>query len=59
MSHINDMGYNASDSMAGALANNLMNQGNMKFAGQAAQNQSQGSQWGNIMGAAGSLLAFL
>ncbi len=56
MQNINQMGYNASDQLAGGLANNLQNQGNMAFAGQAAKNQSRGSSWGNIFGGIGSLL---
>jgi hypothetical protein len=46
---INQMGYNASDQLAGGLANNLMNQGNMAFSGQASRNQSQGQSMGDLM----------
>lgn len=56
---LNLMGYNASDQLAGGLANALMNQGNLAFAGSAAQNQSQGDMWGDLMGGAASLAAFL
>lgn len=56
---INKMGYGASEDMASALYNNQMNQGNLAFAGQAAQNQSKGSQWGDILGGLGTLAAFL
>lgn len=59
MQNINQMGYNASNELAGGLSNNLMNQGNMAFAGQAAQNQSRGSSWGNIFGGLGSLIGGL
>lgn len=51
---INQMGFNAAGDMAGGLGSNYMNQGNMAFAGQAAQNQSRG----NILGDLGSLAAF-
>ena len=37
---INQMGYRASDSLASALASNLMNQGNMAYAQQSQENQS-------------------
>jgi hypothetical protein len=59
MQGINQMGYNASDQLAGGLANNLQNQGNMAFAGQAARNQSRGSSWGNIFGGLASLVGGL
>lgn len=59
LSGINQMGYNASDQLAGGLANSLMNQGNLAYSGQAAQNQSQGSMWGDIFGGAGALAAFM
>ncbi len=57
--HINDMGYHASDQLAGALGNNLMNQGNLAFSSTAAQNQSQGQMWGDLMGGASTLAMFL
>lgn len=58
MQNVYNTGYNAADSLAGGLAANLMNQGNLAFAGQAAQNQNQGASWGNIFsGLAG--LSFL
>ncbi|MDD5212359.1 MAG: hypothetical protein PHV62_08075, partial [Sulfuricurvum sp.] len=50
MQGINQMGYNASNELAGGLASAVMNKGNMAFAGQAAQNQAQGSQMGDIFG---------
>lgn len=55
---INQMGYNAADQYAGALGAGLMNQGNLAFSGAAAQNQAQGSGWGNILGGIGALGAF-
>lgn len=59
MGGINNMGYGASDTLAGALGNSLMNQGNLAFSGAAAQNQAQGSQWGDILGGLGTLAAFM
>lgn len=59
LSGINQMGYNASDQLAGGLANSLMNQGNLAFSGAASQNQNQGSQWGELFGGIGTLAAFL
>ena len=59
MQGINQMGYGASDTLAEALSHNLMNQGNMAFSGQAAQNQNQGSMWGDLFGGIGTLAAFL
>lgn len=56
---ISTTGYQASDQLAGGLANSLMNQGNTAFAGQAAQNKSQGDMWGNLFGGAATLAAFL
>lgn len=56
---INTMGYNASDQLAGGLANSLMNQGNLAFSGQAAQNQSQGQAWGNLFGGLGAIVPFM
>lgn len=59
MQGINAQGYNASDSLAGSLANNLMNQGNLAYSGAAAQNQSRGTEMGDIMGGLGTLAMFL
>lgn len=59
MQGINQMGYNASDSLAGALGSNLMNQGNLAFSGAAAKNQSKGSGWGDLLGGLGTLAMFL
>lgn len=47
---INQMGYGASNELGNDLASSLMNQGNLAYSGQAAQNQSNGSNWGDIFG---------
>jgi hypothetical protein len=41
--HINDMGYNASSSLAEGLAQALMAQANLSYTGQANQNQHRGT----------------
>ncbi len=56
---INQMGFNANDQMARIMADMMSQQGQMSFAGQAAQNQQQGQEWGNIFGGLASLAAFL
>jgi hypothetical protein len=56
---MNQMGYNASNELAGGLSNSYMNQGNLAYSGQAAQNQAQGSQWGDIFGGLASIAAFM
>lgn len=56
---MNQIGYNASDQLAGGLASSLMNQGNLAYSGQAAQNQAQGQQMGDIFGGLATLAAFL
>lgn len=56
---LNQQGFGANDQMARIMADLMSQQGQMKFAGQAAQNQSQGSQWGNIFGGLASVLPFL
>lgn len=53
---INQTGYSASDSLAQALAANLMNQGNMAYLGQANQNQSRGDLFGTLVGLGSSFL---
>lgn len=59
MQGISNTGYGASTGLADSLANHLSMQGQTAFAGQAAQNQSKGDMWGNILGGAGALAAFL
>jgi len=56
---LNQMGFNANDQMARIMADSLSQQGQMAFAGQAAQNQSQGQGWGNMIGGAMQILPFL
>lgn len=56
---INQMGYGASTGLADSLANHLAMQGQTAFAGQAAQNKAKGDMWGNLIGGAGALAAFL
>lgn len=55
----NQMGYNASNSLAEALAQNSMNQANLAYQGQINQNQSQGGLWGDIGSLAGAVIPFL
>lgn len=55
---MNQMGYDATNQLGGGLASALMNQGNLAYSGQAAQNQAQGQMWGNLAGAGGALAAF-
>jgi hypothetical protein len=50
------MGYGAGDQMARIMADMYSQQAQLKFAGNAAQNQNQGSQWGDIFGGLGSML---
>jgi hypothetical protein len=47
---LNQMGYGANDQMARIMADMLSQKGQLGFAGSAAQNQMQGSQWGDIFG---------
>lgn len=51
-------GFQGANALAGGLANTMMNQGNLAFSGQAAQNQNQGQMWGNLIGGIGALAAF-
>lgn len=53
---MNQMGFNASDTLASSLANNFMNQGNLAYAGQANQNQQRGGLFGQGLGLLGSAL---
>ncbi len=54
----NALGFQGADQLAGGLASSLMNQGNLAYSGQAAQNQAQGQQWGNLFGGLGALASF-
>jgi len=55
---ISHMGLQASTSMADQIAQMLAQKAAYGYQGQAAQNQSQGSAFGNILGGVGSLAAF-
>lgn len=59
MQGLNTMGYGASNELAQSLANALMSQGNLSFAGTAAQNQQRGQSMGDIFGGLATLAAFL
>jgi hypothetical protein len=55
---INQMGYNASDSLASSLAANLMNQGQLAYKGAESQNNAKGGIAKNLLGVAGSVFGF-
>jgi len=59
---INHMGYGASDQLAQSLGANLMNQGNMAYAGVQNQNQANADRYnrdmGMLGGAAGAVSGF-
>lgn len=55
MSGLNAMGYNASDSLASLLAQNLMNQAQLSANSAQQQNSSMGGLIGGTAGAIGSL----
>ncbi len=52
---INQMGYNASDSMAQGMSANLMNQANMAYLGQANQNKSNADRFNSVIGGIGGI----
>lgn len=56
MQGINEMGYGASNSLAENIAQAMMSQAMMKYAGQANQNQSQGGGLGSMLGGIASIL---
>lgn len=58
LGNMNQMGYNASTGLAGNLANILQQQGMNAYAGQINQNESQGGNWGSLMGGIGDLASF-
>lgn len=58
MGSMNQMGFNAASGLSGDLARSLMNQGNLAYAGQNNQNQSQGGFWGSLGGLAGAAYPF-
>lgn len=59
MQGINQMGYGASNELAQSLANALMSQAQLQYAGQANQNQMNGGNQGAAMGMLTSLAGFL
>jgi hypothetical protein len=59
LGNINTMGYGASNELAQSLANNLMSQAQLAYAGQANQNQSKQGGWGSLIGGGASMLPFL
>lgn len=50
---INQTGYNASNELAGSLASNLMNQGQLAYQGQASSNEAKNAGMGNLAGVVG------
>lgn len=56
---LNNQGFQANDQMARIMADMLSGQGQMAFAGQAAQNQQRGSSMGDLFGGLSSLIGFL
>lgn len=59
MEGMNKMGFGANDQMARIMADMFAQKGQLGFAGQAAQNQQQGANWGNIFGGLGGALGAL
>ncbi len=59
MGGLANMGFNASKGMSDQIAQALAAKSQLGYAGQAAQNQAQGSAFGNILGGIGTLAAFL
>lgn len=59
MQGLNQMGYGASNELAQSLANTLMTQASLGYAGQANQNQQQGGAWGDLLGGAATAAMFL
>jgi hypothetical protein len=53
MGNINQMGYQASSGLAENLANSLMSQAGLAYAGTTAENQNTGGFWGGIGGMLG------
>jgi len=48
--HINDMGFDASKSLAENLAQAMMSQGNLAYAGQASRNKARGDMFSDLSG---------
>jgi hypothetical protein len=59
MSGLNTQGFQASNELAQSLANNLMTQGQLKYQGQAGQNQQRSQNMSNLFGGLGALAGFL
>jgi hypothetical protein len=59
MNDMAHMGYGASSNLGEDMTNALMGEGQLAYAGQANVNQGRFGMLGNVMGAAGGLLAFL
>lgn len=55
MNNMMQTGYGASNEMAQALANSMLSQAGMAYAGSNNQNAANQSMWGNIAGLAGAL----
>lgn len=56
---MNTQGYNASNELAQSLANALMTQGSLAYAGQANKNSSKGGGFGDLIGGVASSIPFL
>lgn len=56
MNGIMQTGYNASNEMSQALANSMMSQAGMAYAGTNNQNAANQGMWGNLAGFAGGLM---
>lgn len=54
--HYTDMGYQASDTLANLLANNLAAQSGVAYQGAAYQNNLQAQQRNNLIGAGGTVV---
>ena len=52
---INQMGYNASDTLASSLGANLMNQGQLAYQGQQSENEAQQAGMQNLLSLLGGL----
>lgn len=59
LSHMFDTGFNAASLSAQDLMDMFMSQAKLKYAGQANQNQADGSGWGALLGGAGSMIPFM
>jgi len=56
LGNINQMGFGASSDLSNSLADYLMSQGNLAYAGQINQNQNQAGSNGAMWGGIGSLI---